>query len=210
MATATTKRLNATLADLGAAVKEAEERERELQAQHRRAGLETHQVEAELRDLLELAEEAGEEPDPKQLQALRSKLRDAEQVTVVRPAPGGGVEFINPEVEARLTGARRVVEQRRQELRAFVEQHRPQLAAERWEGDRQAADQLHEAVTALDRALVGWLERARYHVTTLGIDQSKLPAHPFPLDQQLVVDFLRRDRAAITPAPTWLVEQEQS
>jgi hypothetical protein len=209
MATTSEKTLTARLEqDLLPAVKNAVARERELEQEHRQAGRQTAVVEAELRDYVEACEEAGKDPDPKRLDELRAKLRDAP--VVIRPGLDG-IEVLHPELEAKRVAARRVTEQRRQGLQAFLDENRVELAAERLAGDRAVAEALDQAVEAVAQLVAHWAERARYHVVTLGIAQDDVPGYPFRLSSQLVADYRRlRDEKPneVVPAPRWITEHE--
>ena len=148
------------LAELEQAVHDARQRAGKLEQALRSS----QRIPQRARDaLLAYFEEVGSgerEHDPAEEQRLREAVRETETRFTVRPIMINGAaadwEAVDLELEGKLAGVRRVVEQREAELRRFASEHLTDLAAERMERSEEAAQLAREALELARRADGAW------------------------------------------------------
>jgi hypothetical protein len=104
---------------------------------------------------------AGEiEADPEEERRLRAAVTEAQQHVSTRPVlvDGATVDFtpVDDEAEARLEGARRALEDRRNELRSFAAERLGDLLAERVPISLEVAERLRTALAHLLAADRSW------------------------------------------------------
>ena len=189
MSSATTAERPATarLAQFQAAVKEAEDRVREVETERRRAMGELRKVEAPLRAYWEEVGAGEREPDPALEAKLAADVRDARSTAVMRPTVAAnnsaqvtGVEMVDQAIEAKLAGAMRALGERRRELTAFLTRNRELVSEWTVEAERVRAT-CQERWSALSEALRDWQSltvRWGPFCEANGIGRGELPPHP--------------------------------
>lgn len=185
--TTKTKGASARLAELRAAVEQAEARVREVEAERRRTMAELARAEAPLRDYWEEVGAGERDPDPGLERKLAAAVRDARATAVTVPIRSStdpnriiAVETHDQAIEAKLAGARRALEERRRELREYLSGN-GELVAE-WIAEaaevRAACEErwapLAEALRDWQRLAVRWGP----FLEANGIDRGEIPAHP--------------------------------
>lgn len=199
----------ARLAELQAAVEEAEARVQAVVAERRRAMRELAKVEAPLRDYWEEVGAGEREPDPALERQLADAMRDARATAVMRPTVAAGdfahvtgVEMVDQAIEAKLAGAMRALSERERELAEFLSGNGELVAEWVAEGERVRAA-CQEAWAALAEPLRDWQRLAvRWgpFCEANAIPRAELPVHPLAgLDRDPV-----RQGIAI-PAPASLL-----
>ena len=160
---------------------------------------------------------AGEiEADPEEERRLRAAVTEAQQHVSTRPVlvDGATVDFtpVDDEAEARLEGARRALEDRRNELRSFAAERLGALLAERVPGSLAVAERLRTALEALVAADASWSrEIAGYRglASLAGRDElaAELPRRSDEQRQALAQwdSLLRDDPGALVPVPRSLL-----
>ncbi|HMH48512.1 MAG TPA: hypothetical protein VK538_12465 [Solirubrobacteraceae bacterium] len=144
------------------------ERVRELERASQEAARRVARARGALEDLylrreMDEAQDLPVGPDAEE-QELIEELREAEGGLSVRPvvypqgdlAPEIGLDAVNPMVEARLKGARMLLQERESELGAFVVAHVGDLAVERAPRARQVVEQVQEALRVAAAAAALW------------------------------------------------------
>jgi len=162
---------------------------------------------------------AGErEADPELERELRAAVREAEGSVSTRPvlADGRTVDFtpVDDAAEALAEGARRALEDRRNELYAYASENVGALLAERVPASLEVAERLREALEALVAADGAWSREIGVYRGLLALARREELAAQLPRrsdEQRAAVeqwdDQLRDDPGALVPVPRSLLPE---
>ena len=200
------------LEELQAAVAEAEGRLYAIERERRRVAAELARATAPLTAYFEEIGAGEREPDPALEEKLAADVRDARATATMRisrsatdPAKITGADWVDERIEAKFAGAQRALEERREELTAFLNYNR-ELAAEWVAEGIEVREECEARWRELDSALRRWQSVAvRWgpFLEASGIDRSEMPAHPLA--------GIDRDpgRGFPLPAPASLIPDEE-
>jgi hypothetical protein len=201
-------------------VRAAEVRVQAFEAERLRAGRSVERALGPLRDYYAAVGAGDRAGDPALEQRLRAAARDAEAAVSTRLTPrmDGRVEIEvrHEEVESKLAGAKRAVEEKREAVREFAVRNLEQLAAARLERSLEVGRRYVQVVEDLARIDLDWSdERGWWGMLgklTGSVAVEDLPDRPLALDGQALMAFRNRqrsDQASLAPAPRWLLEGER-
>ena len=200
------------LAELQAAVGEAERRLQRIEGERRRVTGELARATAPLAAYYEEVGAGEREPDPALEERLSAEVRDSRATATLRlnraptdPSHVTGADWVDERIEAKLAGAQRALTERREELAAFLRDN-GELVGEWMIEAADVREDCAERWRELEAALRRWQSIAvRWgpFLEANGIDRAEMPVHPLA--------GLDRDpgRAGVPlPAPASLIPDE--